>query len=154
QESVSMDGEATPKTSEFHKKGYILVKDLLSEATIAQMVRSLDTLSGKQRRIGGWTFPDGVTQSPCFWPLIFSEKLIAIVTELIGSNIRYLQHNDLHVGFSSFSWHRDSVSRRLEDGPDWDESEPYRIVRIGVYLQPRGTSSFQLGFVPGSHRPA
>jgi hypothetical protein len=71
---------------------------------------------------------------------------------LIGDNIRFLQHNDLHVNFSSYNWHRDSVSRTLGEGPDWDETEPYRIARVGLYLQPRTAASFQLGLLPGTHR--
>src|SRR5262249_19077969 len=55
-------------------------------------------------------------------------------------------------GFSSFNWHRDSVSRKLGLGPDWDETDPYRIVRVGFYLQPRNASSFRLGLLPGTHR--
>jgi hypothetical protein len=92
-----------------------------------------------------------LTQTRAFWPLIFNEKLLNIVRELIGSEIRFIQHNDLHVGFSSFNWHRDSVSRKLGEGPDWDEVTPYRIVRVGFYLQPRSTPSFQLGLLPGTH---
>src|SRR5262249_20315676 len=90
------------------------------------------------------------TQSRCFWPLIFNTKLLTIVRELIGPDIRFLQHNDLHVGFSSLNWHRDSVSRKLGEGGDWDEIEPYRIVRVGFYLQPRGCA-FRLGLLPGTH---
>jgi hypothetical protein len=59
----------------------------------------------------------------------------------------------LHVGFSSFSWHRDSVTRRFGEGADWDEREaPYRIARVGIYLQSYDESGFRLGFVKGSHR--
>src|SRR5262249_53909186 len=69
--------------------------------------------------------------------------------------VRYLPHNDLHLGFSSFSWHRDNVSRTAGRGPDWDETgEPYRIARVGIYLQRFEDSHFKLGFVNGSHRPA
>jgi hypothetical protein len=64
----------------------------------------------------------------------------------------FLQHTDLHVGFSSFNWHRDSVSRALGVGPDWDERDAtYRIVRVGLYLQSAG-GAFKLGLVPGTHR--
>src|SRR5215510_6786201 len=138
---------------DFQQRGYALAKGILTEETVRQFIRKLDDLSRRRRGFGGWTVPDGVTQIPRFWPLIFNEKLLEIVRELIGPDIRFLQHNDLHVGFSSYNWHRDSVSRRLGEGRDWDESEPYRIVRVGFYLQPRDASSFQLGFLPSTHRP-
>src|SRR5262245_1975728 len=138
--------------TEFQQRGYILAKDLLAEKTVKQLIQKLDDLSRRRRRLGGWTIPDGVTQFPLFWPLIFNERLLETVRELIGPNIRFLQHNDLHVGFSSYNWHRDSVSRRLGEGRDWDETEPYKIVRVGFYLQPRDGSSFQLGLLPSTHR--
>src|SRR5262245_59146389 len=140
------------RISEFQERGYILSKGILAEDTVRDLVRQLDELSHRWQKIGVWTVPDGVTQISRFWPLIFNERLLEIVRELIGPDIRFLQHNDLHVGFSSYNWHRDSVSRRLGEGRDWDETEPYRIVRVGFYLQPRDASSFQLGFLPATHR--
>lgn len=137
---------------EFQEKGYVLKCGILTPDTIERIVQNLDEMSGRQRNAGGWTVPDGLTQTRCFWPLIFDEKLLNIVRELIGPDIRFLQHNDLHVGFSSLNWHRDSVSRKLGEGRDWDEAEPYRIVRVGFYLHPRGGSSFKLGMLPGTHR--
>jgi ADP-heptose:LPS heptosyltransferase len=112
---------------EFQKKGYVLATGILTQDDVECMIRNLDDMSGQQRGAGGWTVPDGVTQSRCFWPLIFNKKLLSVVRELIGTDIRFLQHNDLHVGFSSLNWHRDSVTRRLGEGADWDETEPYRI---------------------------
>jgi hypothetical protein len=141
----------TVRLSAFHQKGYVLAGGILTQDIINYFIQSLDDLSGRQPGPGGWTVPDGVTQARCFWPLIFNSELLDIVRELIGPDIRFLQHNDLHVGFSSLNWHRDSVSRKLGVGADWDETEPYCIVRVGFYLQPRGLSSFQLGMVPGTH---
>ena len=140
------------KLSEFQEKGFVLKTDILTPQTVEHLIHNLDAMSVQQRHAGGWTVPDGLTQTRCFWPLIFDKKLLNIVRSLIGPDIRFLQHNDLHVGFSSFNWHRDSVSRKLGEGRDWDETEPYRIVRVGFYLQPRGSSSFKLGLLPGTHR--
>src|SRR5262249_14414830 len=73
--------------------------------------------------------------------------------EALGPPVRYLPHTDLHVGFSSFSWHRDSVTRRFGDGADWDEtSAPYRLARAGIYLQRYRDSQVRLGLVQGSPR--
>jgi len=140
------------RLAEFQNKGYIPATGILSQDDIECTIRNLDSMSGQRRGAGGWTVPDGVTQSRCLWPLIFNEKLLNVVRELIGPDICFLQHNDLHVGFSSLNWHRDSISRKLGEGRDWDETEPYRIVRVGFYLQPRSLSSFQLGLLPGTHR--
>jgi hypothetical protein len=139
------------RRAEFQKKGYVLETGILSPDEVLWMIRDLDEISGKRPRAGGWTVPDGVTQAQRFWPIIFNEKLLGVVRELIGTDIRFLQHNDLHVGFSSLNWHRDSVSRKLGEGADWNQNEPYRIVRVGVYLHPRELSCFQLGMLPGTH---
>src|SRR5262249_27841300 len=139
------------RATEFQKKGYVLANGIMTQDDVDCIVRNLDDMSEQLRGPGEWTVPDGVTQSRCFWPLIFNEKLLAIVREVIGADIRFLQHNDLHVGFSSLNWHRDSVSRKPGEGRDWDETEPYHIVRVGFYLQPRG-SAFRLGLLPGTHQ--
>jgi hypothetical protein len=138
-------------SEQFSQDGFIVVRGLLSEADVARYIARLKELaSGKDR----WTQPDGLNRNPEFWPVIFNERLLVAVREILGPGVRYLPHNDLHLGFSSFSWHRDNVNRDVGVGPDWDESkEPYRIVRVGIYLQRFEESQFKLGVVKGSHRP-
>jgi hypothetical protein len=138
--------------AQFSEDGFIVVRGLLSESEIAFYIERLRALAeGKPR----WTQPDGVNRNPDFWPVIFHERLLASVREIFGPDVRYLPHNDLHLGFSSFSWHRDSVNRDMGVGPDWDERvEPYQIVRVGIYLQRFAESQFKLGLIKGSHRPA
>ncbi len=149
--------------------GYAVIRGLLSQETAAAYVAKLEALSGFRRTdyaqttqkkglskrglSAAWYQPDGVTQNRDFWPLIFNERLLTAVKTMLHPEIRYLQHSDLHVGFSAISWHRDSVSRYYGIGPDWDESDaPYKIVRVGIYLQTYAESRFRLGFIPGSHR--
>ncbi len=142
--------------AEFRDKGFVTLPRLLPPALVEELVGHLERLSGRARGAGGaggWTAPDGVTRHPEFWPVIFHPGLLAAVRLLLGPDARYLQHTDLHVGFSSFNWHRDSVSRTLGVGPDWDEADaPYRIARVGIYLQ-AATGAFKFGLVPGTHRP-
>jgi hypothetical protein len=135
----------------FAEDGFIVIRNLLAPDEVAAYIARLKALAqGKDR----WTQPDGVNRNRDFWPIIFHERLIAAVRGLLGPDIRYLPHNDLHFGFSSFSWHRDSVNRDTGVGPDWDEEEdPYRIVRCGLYLQRFDESQFKLGLIKGSHRP-
>ena len=98
--------------------------------------------------------PDGVSRTRDFWPLVLHDRLVSVARELLGPGACFLQHTDLHVGFSALGWHRDSVNRTFGEGRDWDESrEPYRLVRAGVYLQSHEESRFRLGVVPGTHRP-
>jgi hypothetical protein len=142
----------TSIADQFAEDGFIVVRGMLAPADIEFYIGRLKALANGATR---WTQPDGVNRNPDFWPIIFNERLLGTVREILGPDARYLPHNDLHLGFSSFSWHRDSVNRDLGQGPDWDESrEPYRIARVGIYLQRFAESQFKLGLVRGSHRPA
>lgn len=143
----------------FASDGFAVVPQLLAPAEVEHYLQHLEARSGRRRGDAaaagrGWTVPDGVTRHEEFWNIILHERLLAAVRQLLGDDVRFLQHTDLHVGFSSFNWHRDSVSRALGVGPDWDETDAaYRIVRVGMYLQSSG-GSFKLGLVPGTHRMA
>lgn len=151
----------------FHEQGFTVVPRLLDSEMCEELTRRLEARSGRMREeleraaargagrrgLTGWTVPDGVTRYEEFWPIIFEPKLVGTVRRLLGPEARFLQHTDLHVGFSSFNWHRDSVARRYGVGDDWDDEEvPYRIVRVGIYLQRAEGSTFRLGLVPGTHR--
>src|SRR5215510_13041174 len=141
----------TTSADRFAEDGFIVVRGLLTPHDVAFYMEQLKQSSGGATR---WTQPDGVNRNPAFWPLIFNEGLLASVRQIFGDTVRYLPHNDLHVGFSSFSWHRDSVTRAAGDGADWDETrDRYRLARVGIYLQRFVDSRFKLGLVKGSHRP-
>src|SRR5262249_3489594 len=118
---------------EFAEDGFTVIRGLLDAPQADGFAARLRALGGKTER---WAEPAGVNRQPRFWPLIFDDRLLTTVREALGPSVRYLPHTDLHVGFSSFSWHRDSVTRRFGDGADWDEtSAPYRLARVGIYLQ-------------------
>jgi hypothetical protein len=145
-----MRGMDVSSAGRFARDGFTCVRGVLDAAEVACYVQALEALSDGVQR---WTEPDGVNRHSEFWPVIFNVKLLAAVRAVLGPAIRYLPHNDLHVGFSSFSWHRDSVTRTFGEGADWDErDEPYRIVRVGIYLQRSADTQFRLGLIPGSHR--
>lgn len=147
--------------------GFVVVRGLLTDEEVRHYTACLEALSGISRQNGrtqtgqlgrrglsrSWSMTDGVTKSPEFWPIITHPRLVQTVRALLGDGVKYLQHSDLHVGFSAISWHRDNVNRTYGVGPDWDETAvPYRNVRVGIYLQTHRESQFKLGFIPGSHR--
>jgi hypothetical protein len=135
--------------AQFDEDGFAVVRGLLAASDVDYYIARLRALAGAAER---WTAPDGVNRHSEFWPIIFNERLLASVRGILGS-VRFLPHTDLHVGFSSFSWHRDSVTRAYGEGADWDEVEsPYRIARVGIYLQRFDETQFRIGFVKGSHR--
>lgn len=135
----------------FYRNGYTVIRSLFTPDQIEYYIRQLDQLSvGRGTK---WTLPDGVCQHRPFWDVIFQPAILEAVRSLLGENIKFLQHDDLHVGFSSFHWHRDSVCRTYGEGPDWEErNEPYQLLRVGIYLQ-ESSGGFRLGLVPGSQQP-
>lgn len=100
-----------------------------------------------------FTMADGVTIREEFWPIIFNETLLSTVRTLIGDDIRYTQHSDLHINLAGGRWHRDSACRDFGVGPDWDErDDPYKVVRVAIYLSDHSESNSSLVVLPGSHR--
>ncbi|MEM1319923.1 MAG: phytanoyl-CoA dioxygenase family protein [Bacteroidota bacterium] len=140
----------TPR-ERFEQDGFIVLPQLLSPTAVQHYKATLAMYapSGKTK----WTLADGLVQTPEFWPLIFDQQLRSTLSNVFDGPFKFLQHNDLHVGFSSFTWHRDSVNRKFGIGGDWEESEvPYRLARVAIYLQ-EASSGFRLGLIRGSHRP-
>src|SRR5215468_2849540 len=135
--------------AQFDEDGFIVVRGLIAPPDVDHYIARLRALAGGAER---WTEPGGVNGHREFWPIIFNERLLETVRGIFGP-VRFLPHTDLHVGFSSFSWHRDSVTRTFGEGSDWEEGRvPYRIARVGIYLQRFDESQFRIGFVRGSHR--
>jgi hypothetical protein len=152
---------------DLRERGFTVARGLLAPEEIERSVQKLEALSGRNRASyapsrarllpGGlsdaWTLPDGVSRVRELWPLVTHPRLVEAVRALLGPEARYLQHSDLHVGYSAVTWHRDCVNRRFGRGGDWVESvTPYRLVRVGIYLQSYDESRFALRLVPGSHR--
>jgi hypothetical protein len=145
----------TKLKSDFIERGFYVIRNLLSLEEVREYKSAIIKLSG----IGDDDFsdkvfecPDGVSKNREFWPLIYHHQLISTIRELLGPTARYTQHSDLHAHRTG-GWHRDCACRKYGVGPDWDTSgDPYRVVRVAIYLQTFQESSSSLGVVPGSHR--
>lgn len=152
----------TPEARQaFEETGYHLIPGLLSgnEAREYRLEinRAFDLpaheLSNADIDRRTFTLPDGVTKTPKFWPLIFNERLVGTIRTLLGDDIRYTQHSDLHINLGAGKFHRDSAYRDYGIGPDWDESEaPYRVVRVAIYLSDYTDSGSSLLILPETHR--
>lgn len=145
----------------FQLQGYIVIPGLLSPEevkTYRMKLQRISQLSDEDAQIDairgkGWKDPDGVTHRPDFWPLLFHLKLVSVLRNVLGPEVRYTQHSDLHVHHGAVGWHRDCANRTFGVGPDWDERECcYQVVRVAMYLQTYAESGFALGLIPGSHR--
>lgn len=146
---------------QYQKDGYIHLPALLTPEEVQHYRREFQRISGlsddqlnfNRPLENGWSMNDAVTQLEECWPLIFNPKLLSAVREILGPEIRYTQHSDLHVNFGACGWHRDSANRDFKRGADWDTSRgDYSVVRIAIYLQSFAESRFSLGVIPGSHQ--
>jgi hypothetical protein len=141
----------------FATRGYSIVRRLLSEREVAHYRRLLDALradprdAALRRPQGGFAHVEGLTQRQAFWPLIRHPRLLEAVRGVIGDEVRYVRHSDLHVNYPRDpKWHRDLeepielLDERLARSP-----APFGIVRAGVYLH----DGMRLGILPRSHLP-
>ena len=146
--------------TQFSREGFLVVKKLLGPDEVAHYRSLMQRDSGKDdsdfdiaHPAAGWAKPDGITLLKDYWDVVFNERLLKTVRSILGADVRYTQHSDLHVNFGAVGWHRDSANRVFGKGPDWDRSlGNYQVVRVGIYLQSYQECQFSLGVVPGSHR--
>ena len=149
---------STEERYKFERDGFHVLKSLFTEKEAEdwrQLVRealNFDVKLLKKASAGTWTLADGVTKHPAFWNIIFNTKLLATIRQLVGDDIRYTQHSDLHINLPGGRWHRDNAYRSFSQGPDWEENKiPYRVVRVAVYLSDYSSSGSALHLLPGSH---
>ena len=144
------------------RDGFVVIRELLDKNTTDKLRKQISEVSeihdadfvgiekGTKRL---WTMPNGVAKRKEFQHIIWDPHITNAVKEVLGENISYLHHNDLHAGYGSPGWHRDSVNRVFPEGSDFDETgHPYRVVRVAIYLQSHAESGFKMGFIPKSHR--
>jgi hypothetical protein len=150
---VSQVGE---HQSAFATEGYVVHRQLLDpnearhyRALLERLAKSPSEPAAFRRERGGFAHVEGLTVRREFWPIVFHERLIAAVRRLLGEDIRYIRHTDLHVNYPlSPRWHGDLeephnvLRRRLVENP-----VPFRILRAGLYLG----DDVVFGVIAGSH---
>ena len=137
---------------EFETRGLVAVDAVFDSNEVETYTRELKKAGPSKK--DAWLVSDGVIQTSAFWPLLTHRRLLATLRNLFGTkDIKVCQHNDLQLGKSSFSWHRDSVNRVYDPTlPNWREDDAkFQLARCAIYLQPE-ESGFRFGYVPGSHR--
>ncbi|MBT6405267.1 MAG: hypothetical protein HOK11_12635 [Rhodospirillaceae bacterium] len=160
--SSGAQAEITPAARDaFERDGFHLIRPLYSRDEAGawrdriNAIFDLPTGDAAAAAIAGstHTLADGITTNEEFWPVIFYDRLLSTVRALLGDDIRYTQHSDLHINLPGGRWHRDSACREFGVGEDWDEREtPYRVVRIAIYLSDFADSGSSIVVLPGTHR--
>ena len=172
--------------SEFYKEnGFAVFKNLLTAEEVSHYqslmknvfpdVTSNCTEAGKS--FFSWAIADGIRKRKEFWPIIWQENIIKKVRKVLGDEIKFCIHNDLHYNITQAAfedgnpqkisgWHRDSrfrgqlLSRKswfdkirgLGYQDIWDESEhPVKMARLGIYLTSYEEHQTPVFLIPGSH---
>ena len=93
------------KKSFFDDNGFFLLRKLFSSEECKKLRLEINRhfklplKELKQNDINFKTFlePDGVTKNKKFWKIIFNKKMLSVVKSIIGKDICYTQHSDLHI---------------------------------------------------------
>jgi hypothetical protein len=90
---------------------------------------------------------------PSLRSVLLDPRLLDVIGQLLGDKPCYFGDSSIRIGRNGArAWHRDNVDRvRWQGGQDW--SEPYRMLRCGLYLQDQAEHSGGLMLRPHSNRP-
>lgn len=123
----------------FQRDGFHLVRGLLSPDRVANYIGKIKSIVENpaervHRAHDGMAHIDGITLRPDFWELIFESAIGDTVRKLIGPDIMYVRHSDIHWNIPTYpGWHRDTTMAISEIAAR-DRLVPYRVVRPLIYL--------------------
>jgi hypothetical protein len=136
-------------TAKIEKDSFKVFKNLLDKEEVEFYKNKIDAVFTDRENKN--TFPNGLVESEGLWGLLENKKIIDKAKLLLGGDVKFLQHNDIHKNFSASGWHRDSVDRIFSKGQEWENNVDYGILRVGVYLQGE-ESKFKLGLIRNSNK--
>ena len=179
--------EATDDVKFYKQNGFVIIRNLLSVDEVSHYKKLMKNVFPEVtnncieagQSLFSWALADGVRKRKEFWPLIWNINILRKVRSLLGDEIKFCLHNDLHfnltqAGFEDGNpqkitgWHRDSRFRGhylVRDGwidkirhqgyrTIWDESKyPVAMARLGIYLNSYDEHQTPLFLIPGSHLP-
>ena len=154
---------------EFQENGFFIIKHYFSEEKINYYTRQIEKFKnlGVYKEEEGFVIPDGITYCKEFWELIYEEKLIELLRVVLGDTLRYIRHSEVACDYTNTGkykdfkelsgWHRDHRYRALSTKyfgfSAFDEStNPFKIAKIGVYLNSTIENKSPTVFFPKSHR--
>jgi len=146
---------------QYHRDGYLYIPQLLGNEEVEYYRKCINRIFNlpeaaiTNEDISNKTYlrPDAITNIEEFWPIIFNQKLLSYAKTILGDEIAYTQHSDVHINLHAGGLHRDSAYRKYGVGPDWDESDAkYGVVRVAIYLQSHKDSGSSLFLLPGTNR--
>lgn len=148
---------------DFEQKGYALVKSVFTPTEMDEMRRLVLLSEQELSDAPASPAPDtpayhsskaDLLSNPYLRHLVSDESILTIVRTLLGSdNIVYMSEGSWtihrHTHTTPMAFHKDNPDRINGNGPDW--TEPYHIIRLGIYLQDHSQHSGGLSVFEGSH---
>ncbi len=154
--------------SNFDEVGFVILRNFFSQNQVERFTESV--LNFKRNDIfiedEGFTIPDGISHFEEFWGLIVDERLIQLLRFVLGNEVRYIRHSEIAIDYTNtgryinfeslIGWHRDhrfrAFSTKYFGISVFDESEdPFKIAKIGVYLNSTSENKSPTVFYPKSH---
>tara|TARA_R100000388_G_scaffold23750_1_gene18044 strand:+ start:4732 stop:5415 length:684 start_codon:yes stop_codon:yes gene_type:complete len=146
---------------ELSKNGFIILKSHYSKEEIAAMkekaMRYFEN-GGGFRDSTGRAKPDWIKEESLkdLKELVNSEKLRLKISELIGEEVQFISHNDLHIN-RSVAWHKDTLrgeEAKFQTLGAWDkyEDQEMQIYKVNIYLQDHSNNDGCLTVRKGSHK--
>lgn len=85
--------------------------------------------------------------------VLLDPRILQMAKDVLNTNkLVYFGDSTYQIGTGARGFHRDSVDREFNSGPDWEEG--YNIIRLGIYLQDHANYSGGLKIKIGSHKAA
>jgi hypothetical protein len=146
----------------FWRQGYTIVRGLFSPGEIERLrARSADAMADRERvghvtrEVGG----EGTTRygggdllsMAQVRDVLLDRRVLGTVKQLLGCEPVYWGDSTLRIGMDGHRmWHRDNPDRWDLNLPDW--TDPYPLVRCGLYLQDHSRHSGGVQVRPRSNR--
>ena len=147
-------------SSALQELGYHIVDEVFSSEEIGRM-REISynyfLNDGGFRDSTGRAKPDWIKDESLLElkEIIDSKNLEDVIENIIGEQVSFVGHNDLHIN-RSVGWHKDRLNgeaRKYEINNPWSVvgQEKMKIYKVNIYLQSHATGSDGLIVKKGSH---
>jgi hypothetical protein len=128
--------------TQFWRDGYIVIPSVFPVATIddtkAKLLLEARAASGGDQlapRLGSHALPKQAAAYEAARELIFSDRVVSIVEQLLGHRPIYFGDSSVNYGPGYTGWHKDNRVSDRKDGATRDWEGDYDLKRVGIYLQ-------------------
>ena len=139
--------------NEFLKKGFFVVRNLLSKDEVSEFSKEIDRLYNLEYK-KNIKVKMGIHHYEKFWSIINNKNLIESISQIFDKKFHFLYQAGIlqTIEAEEYLHHRDNPCRKFGLGPDWEDDTNYKIARVGIYLQDYHKTKYHLNLIPYSHK--